>query len=117
MSCIGFGISDKEAINYCPFVVTRNFGKFAVFYTYRGIGNLNFSEIGDDYVPSEYSDGFGNGDTVLIAVDCHSGLVSFGVNNVMFEEKNFSFGKFKHGVHLCVWLEKVGDEVQLIAEE
>ena len=51
---IGFGITDVDGLNYCPFPPSRHFGSFVTYYTYKGKGEANFSEVSDAYVPREY---------------------------------------------------------------
>ena len=115
MSCIGFGICDKQCLNYCPFVTTRNFGPFVSFYSYKKTGHLNMGDCGDKYVPKDYETGFGKYDSVNMIIDVDNNLICFGVNDIMFPEKAFIRSKLTK-MHLCVWLNDPEDEVQLIYE-
>lgn len=114
-SCIGFGISEKAGLNYCPFNCSRNFGKFVTYYTYRNEGYLNLGEVGNKFIPKDYAQGFKPYDSVNLVIDLNQGEISFGINDVMFPEKSFLLGKFAQ-VHVAVWMSHQDDEVQLIYE-
>jgi hypothetical protein len=57
LSNIGIGLSDVEGINYCPYFCTRQNGKFVCFYTYRGIGGINLSDVGTRKQTRQYKGG------------------------------------------------------------
>lgn len=115
MSCIGFGICDKSCLNFCPFTCSRNFGPFIVYYSFKRAGCLNMGELGDKFIPIDYSKGFGQEDCVNIVIDKQNQSICFGVNDIMWPEKNY-VGKKIPNMHLAIWLTEEGDEVQLIYE-
>lgn len=115
LGCIGFGVCDKSCLNICPLTCSRNFGPFIVYYTYKGMGSLNMADLGDKFIPEDYSKGFGQADCINIVVDTQNQSICFGVNDVMCPEKNY-VGKKIPNMHLAVWLGDPGDEVQLIYE-
>lgn len=47
-----------------------------------------------------------------MTLDLENGLISFGINEVMFEPKIVFLKKFKD-VHLAVWMNNTKDEVLL----
>lgn len=115
MSCIGFGVCEKTCLNICPFTVSRNFGPFLVYYSYKKTGSLNMGDIGDKFIPEEYQKGFGEEDCINIVVDTQNQSICFGVNDIMNPEKKYVAKKIPN-MHLAVWLSESGDAVQLIYE-
>ena len=115
MSCIGFGICDKSCLNFCPFTPTRNFGPFICYYTYKKIGHLNMGELGDKFISGEYDKHFGINDCINLVIDIENYSIAFGINDIMLPEKSFNPKKIPM-MHLAVWLNDPGDEVQLIYE-
>ncbi len=115
LSCIGFGICDKSCLNFCPFVPTRNFGPFITYYTYKKDGYLNMGDCGDKLMPKDYEKPFLRHDCINLIIDIDNNMISFGVNDIMYPEKSYMNSKFKQ-LHLAIWLNEPGDEVQLIYE-
>ena len=50
-----------------------------------------------------------------LTVDIEAGMISFGVNEIMYEPKKFYIQKFRK-IHLAIWLQNKGDEVLLFSE-
>ena len=115
MSCIGFGVCEKTCLNICLFTVSRNFGPFLVYYSYKKTGSLNMGDIGDKFIPEDYKKGFGEEDCINIVVDTQNQSICFGVYDIMNPEKNYVAKKIPN-MHLAVWLSEPGDAVQLIYE-
>jgi len=112
---IGFGITDIEGINYCPFPCSRNYGSFVIYYTFRGIGYLNCGDCSDHFIPEEYSTPFKSGDLINITVDVTTGMISFGKNEIMFEPKRIYLKKFNK-MFLAVWLHERDDQILLFPD-
>lgn len=113
--CIGFGLCDKFGLNYCPFLPSQSSGLFAAYFSSNGIGWLNLASLGDKFIPEEYNRNFGQGDSVNLAIDLETNAVSYGINDVTLPDKRLNLKKVP-ALHLAIWLQEPGDEVEVAFE-